>query len=51
VTVIGASFFFAFGYVAVKHGEPNKESDADEVFHAFDVRVIIYQRKYFFNLS
>jgi hypothetical protein len=42
VTGIGDSIFFLFVYVAVKHGEPNEEGNADEVFQAFDIRVIIY---------
>jgi hypothetical protein len=42
VTGIGGSIFFLFVYVAIKHGETNKKGYADEVFHAFDVRVIIY---------
>jgi len=51
VVGIGGITVFPFVYVAVKHGKPNKEGHADEVFHAFDVGVIIYQRENFFDFA
>ena len=37
MTGIGVITLFFFVYVAVKHGETDKEGHADKVFHAFDV--------------
>jgi hypothetical protein len=37
VISIGGSIIFLIVYAAVKHGEPNEEGQADEVFHTFDV--------------
>jgi hypothetical protein len=37
--------------VSVKHGEPDKEGNADEILHAFDVRVIIYQCENFLDFA
>jgi hypothetical protein len=51
VAGIGGSTFFLFVYVAVKHGKPHKEGHADEIFHAFDVRVIIHQCENFLYFS
>jgi hypothetical protein len=51
VAGIGCSTFFFFIYVAIKHGKPNEEGQADEVFHAFDVRVIIYQGENFLDFA
>ncbi|MBK5274764.1 MAG: hypothetical protein JJE30_06905 [Desulfuromonadales bacterium] len=51
MTVTGDSIFFPFVDVAVKHGEANEEGYTDEIFHAFDVRVIIYQSKDFLDFA
>lgn len=51
VACIRGSIVFFFVYVAVKHGKPDEESYANQVFHAFYVRVIIYQSENFFNFS
>jgi hypothetical protein len=47
----GAGIFFLFIYVAIKHRETDEESNADKIFHAFDVRVIIDQGKHFLKLT
>jgi hypothetical protein len=42
-------YIVPFVDVAVKHGEPDKESYADQIFNAFDVRVIIHHGENFLN--
>jgi hypothetical protein len=37
--------------VAVEHGKPDEEGNTNQVFHAFDVRVIIYQGEHFLDLA
>jgi hypothetical protein len=44
-------FVLAAVDVAVEHGEPGKEGDADQVFHTFDVLVVIDQGVDFLELS
>jgi hypothetical protein len=51
VASVGVGIFVLFVYVAVKHGEPNEEGQADEVFHTFNVRIIIYQCENFFDFA
>lgn len=51
VAGIGGIIIFSFVYVAVKHGEPNEEGNTDEIFHAFYVGVIIYQRENFLDFA
>jgi hypothetical protein len=51
VVSVGVVNIVPFVYIAVKHGEPDKEGDADEVFHAFDVRVIIHQGENFLDFA
>lgn len=51
VITVGGSTLFPFVYVAVKYGESDEKSHADEVFHALDVRVVIYQRENLFDFA
>jgi len=51
MTDVGIGIIVSFINVAVKHREADEESNADKIFHAFDVRVIIYQSKNFFEFA
>ena len=47
----GSVIVFPFVYIAVKHGKPYEECHADQILHALDVRVIIYQRENFLDFA
>jgi hypothetical protein len=48
---IGIGTVLPFVYVTVKHGKPDEKSHADEIFHTFDIRIIVNQRKNFFDFA
>jgi hypothetical protein len=51
VASIGGRIIFFLVYISIKHWKPHEEGHTNEVFHAFDVRVIIHQRKNFLEFT
>jgi hypothetical protein len=44
-----AAYLIAVVDVPVKYREPDKKGHADQVFHTFDILVVIDQREYFLH--